>query len=89
MPDLSSPMNDIVTKKAVAIAKQVIDEQINPNIGCEKLAELCQQGNWPEELQIFDCLAHEQTGHENLGFTEENTAPEIVEACHELVARHS
>lgn len=71
--------------EAKDIARQVLDGELNPNDGCEKLSALCLRTGWPSELTGFYALAHEQTGHEEFGFNKANTAPLIIEECHRLL----
>jgi hypothetical protein len=69
------------------VARQILDGTMNPNLGCGLIAEICQRNNWPRELQVFHLMAHEQEGHEHLGFDAENTAPLILAECRELLKR--
>lgn len=82
-------MNMDITKKAVGVAKEILEEKVSPNDGCALLSELSQNNNSPENLQIFELLAHEQYGHEHIGITAENTKPQIIEECKLLVIKNS
>ena len=75
-----------VMDRAKVVARQVVEGSMNPNDGCSALAELCERNGWPEELVTFSALAHEQAGHEQLGFNRENTAPLIIDACRALLS---
>lgn len=72
-------------KKAEDIANEILEEKISPFDGCVLLSELSQKNNSPENLQIFELLAHEQYGHEHVSISPENTKIEIVEECKRLV----
>lgn len=75
--------------RAVVIARQILNGDIQPNLGCSMISRVCEENNWPKELQIFALLAHEQDGHEHIGITKERTIPAIIEACRELSGSHS
>jgi hypothetical protein len=78
------PTEDFMDR-AKMIARQVIDGSMSANDGCVALANINEQNGWPSSLSIFSALAHEQTGHEHLGFNPENTASLIVEECRRLL----
>lgn len=75
--------------RAVVIARQILNGDIQPNLGCSMISRVCEESNWPKELQLFALLAHEQEGHEHIGITKENTISSIIEACRELSGSHS
>jgi len=81
-------MNKII-QTAVVIAKSVLKKETDPNAGCDQLSEFSQRNHSPKELQIFECLACEQCGHEHIGITAENTIPLIIEECEHLICRYS
>jgi hypothetical protein len=68
------------------IAREIIDGKVGPNDGCDQIAEINSALGWPDELMEFGALAHEQTGHESLGITQENIRPDIMNAAKKLVA---
>ncbi|MEW5757523.1 MAG: hypothetical protein AB1810_14605 [Pseudomonadota bacterium] len=70
---------------AAVIARQILDGDIQPNLGCSMISRVCEESNWPKELEIFALLAHEQEGHEHIGITKESSIPSIIEACRELL----
>jgi len=72
---------------AIAVARQVIAGTLSPRTGCARIADLCHALGDPDELLLFDLLAHEQTGHEHIGIAAESLEPEIIQACEELVRR--
>jgi hypothetical protein len=67
------------------IARRVIAGRVNPNDACTLLAEVSESLRGPKELSAFEILAHEQYGHEHLGFTAESCAEEILIECRRLV----
>ena len=75
--------NEII--KAIKIANEILSNKIDTNIGCGLISELSTQNNSPDELQIFELLAHEQYEHEHIGITAENKKPQIIEECKILV----
>jgi hypothetical protein len=75
------------TAEAVEIARAILDGTTNPNRGCTLIASLCVRDGLCDELMDFYCLDHDQYGHEEWGFTAENTVPDILEACRRLVAK--
>ena len=72
--------------EAVAIAKQIVSGEINPNEGCDLIGKINDELGWPEELLGFGQLAHEQHGHEHLGITAENSIPDIIKESKKLIA---
>ncbi len=70
---------------AKIIAQQILDGEIQPNLGCAKIGEINHHLNWPEELTYFGMISHEQTGHENIGITRKSVIPEIISAAKELM----
>ena len=68
-----------------SIAREILNGVVAPADGCGAIAALCIGNDWPEELQPFTALSHEQDGHEHLSFDRENTAPLIIEACRTLL----
>ena len=77
-----------VKKVAVDIAKSILNKDTNPNYGCYLLSEISQGNDSPEELKIFELLAHEQYRHEHVGATSEDMTPKIIEECERLVNNH-
>ena len=78
-----------IKNTAINIAQSIIDGKIDPNLGCDKLAQLCEENNHPSELAIFSLLSHDQRGHEDLGFNLENTAVEILEESKKFVSQNT
>jgi hypothetical protein len=72
---------------AVRVAVQILAGEMDPNLGCGLIRGISQGTNFPDELDAFLLLGHEQHDHEHLGITAESCIPEILEACRELVAR--
>jgi len=70
--------------EARLIAREIIEGKLEPNEGCDQIAEINAALGWPDELIEFGALAHEQTGHESLGITQENIRPEIINAANKL-----
>ena len=62
---------------AKIIAQQILDDEIQPNLGCAKIGEINHHLDWPEELSDFGMISYEQTGHENIGITSESVIPEV------------
>jgi hypothetical protein len=73
----------------VEIARRIIAGRVNPNDACALLAEVSQSLSSPDEIWVFEVLAHEQYGHEHLGMTAESSAADIVNECHRLVSFRS
>ena len=67
------------------IAENIISERINANAGCNKIAKINRELDWPKELSGFGMLAHEQTDHEYLGITAESLRESIIEEARNLV----
>ena len=66
------------------IAKAIIAGTVDANHGCGRIAEINHELGWPDELSAFGALAHEQSGHENLGITAETVRPAIIEEARRL-----
>ena len=75
--------------QAVEIARRIVAGEVDPNAGCAEIGKINDALIWPEELGALGLLAHEQTGHENLGITAENCVPDILTEAKELVEQHS
>ena len=82
-------MKSKIISEATAIAKNILSNSVTPNIGCLQISELSKENDSPDELQIFELLAHEQYGHEHIGITAENTIPQIIQECEQLAKIHS
>ena len=76
-------------RKAIDIANEILENKTDPNIGCGLISEFSIENNSPEELQIFELLAHEQYDHEHIDITAEDTTPQIIEECKKLVNKNS
>ena len=72
--------------EAIDIAKKILSGDIDPNKGCSLIGDINHTLDWPKELSAFGLLAHDQYGHENLGFTAEGCIPEIIDECRILIA---
>jgi hypothetical protein len=68
------------------IARRIIAGRVDPNDACALLAEISASLRGPNELSVFEVLAHEQYGHEPLGFTAQSCAAQIIEEARRLVA---
>ena len=73
--------------EAMDIAKEILNNKTDPNLGCGLISEISQNNNSPDSLQIFELLAHEQYEHEHIGITSENTKSQIIEECEALIKR--
>lgn len=82
MPDYES-LDD-----ALRVAKEVIDGDVSPNLGCGLIAAIGEKLNYPSEFQLFQLIAHEQYGHESLGITSASCIPDILKECHAFLAAH-
>jgi hypothetical protein len=70
---------------ALSIATRVLSGEIDPNMGCNMIAAVAENLDSPTELLAFELLAHEQSGHEDLGITAQSCVPDILVACRELL----
>jgi hypothetical protein len=70
---------------ALRVAQQVMQGEIDPNLGCSLIAEINEKVGFAPELNVFLSLAHDQYDHEKVGFTTESCVPEILDACRHLV----
>jgi|GEM_PF-1829041 len=71
---------------AKLIAKSIIEGRTDPNVGCTMIGEINHELDWPKELGVLGLLAHEQTGHENLGITAQNIRLAILEEAERLAS---
>lgn len=79
-------MNSFETlEDALRVAQQVVVGELDPNLGCSLIAEISEKIGYLAELNPFVLLAHDQYGHEKLGFTAEALVPQIQEACRDLL----
>lgn len=78
------PVHEVLLE-AKALARRVLSGDLSPGEGCAWIAELCELNDWPEPLVPFSALAHEQDGHDALGFNRENTVPLVLTECRRLL----
>jgi len=71
---------------ALRVARQALAGEIDPNLGCGLIAGIGEKLRFPDALDTFLLLGHEQYGHEGLGITAESCVPDILEACRALLA---
>ncbi|MGX5730603.1 hypothetical protein ACWKWK_08715 [Pseudoxanthomonas beigongshangi] len=64
---------------ALRVARQVLAGEIDPNLGCGLIAGVGEKLRFPDALDTFFLLDHEQYGHEDLGITAESCVPDILE----------
>jgi len=82
-------MKEDIKNNAINIAQNIIDGKIDPSLGCDKLAQLCEENNHPNELAVFSLLSHDQRGHEDIGFNLESIAIEIIEESKSFVSQNT
>jgi hypothetical protein len=71
---------------ACSVAAEIIAGSIDPNVGCATIASIAARLNYPDLLEAFAAIAHDQEGHEDFGITADSCIGEIVSACRRLVA---
>lgn len=90
-------MSDIRTydtfDDAKLLAKDILSKSLDANIGCALIASIAAKRRYPEPLELFSALAHDQSGHEQVGISTADCVNDIFEACHVLLgsstnARH-
>ena len=69
---------------AKKIAKNIVEKKKDINKGCSEIAEISKEPDSPENLSVFELLAHEQYDHESLGITSKNIQPSIIEEARKL-----
>ena len=67
------------------IAEKIINKEIDINLGCSVLSEISQKSGSPQNLAVFELLAHEQSNHENIGITNNNIQPSIIKEARILI----
>lgn len=77
-------MENLKRLLAKKLAEKIVAGTKDPNEGCLEIAGISKELNSPQELSIFELLAHEQFGHEHIGITAENIRPAIIEAARKL-----
>ncbi|WP_141400771.1 hypothetical protein [Pseudoxanthomonas wuyuanensis] len=71
---------------ACRVARQVLAGEVDPNLGCGLIAAIGEKLGFPDSLDTFLLLGHEQYDHEGLGITAKSCVPDILEACRVLLA---
>lgn len=82
--DLNLPISsrsDRLLLRVQILARKIARNEIDTNDGCSTLAEISRELDSPENLSVFELLAHEQYDHENIGITSENIKSDIIEAA--------
>jgi hypothetical protein len=69
----------------VKIARDIINNNLDANEGCEMLSSVSIELEHPEELIAFNLLAHEQSDHENIGIFPKDLIPEIKSEAELLI----
>ena len=67
------------------VAAEIVNRSMEPSLGCSLIASISSKLASPSELQPFELLAHEQSGHEHIGIHPTELVPLIFQACHELL----
>jgi len=67
------------------VAAQVLGGSQDPYLGCGLIAAISNKLGSPKQLQMFELLNHEQSGHEHLGLHRQDLRSEIIAACNSLL----
>ena len=68
------------------IARRTLAGRVSPNEICTLLSEISVSLDSPDDLSIFELIAHEQYGHEGLGITAASCIPDIMSECERLAS---
>lgn len=64
---------------------RISSQSLDANIGCALIAVVAAKLRYPESLEVFSSLAHDQSGHEQAGISPLDCVDDIFEACHVLL----
>lgn len=70
---------------AKLLAQDILSKSLDANVGCALIAAIAAKLRYPESLALFSALAHDQSGHEQVGISSFDCADDIFEACRVLL----
>ena len=79
-------MNYETIDDAKLLAEGILSKTLDPNVGCALIGAIADKLGYPDSLEAFAAIAHDQVGHEHGGITAEDCIDDIFSACHQLIA---
>ncbi len=70
---------------AKLLAQDILSKSLDANIGCALIASIAAKLHHPESLELFSALAHDQSGHEQVGISTADCVDDVFEACRVLL----
>jgi hypothetical protein len=70
---------------AKLLAQDILAKSLDANVGCTLIASIAAKLRYPESLEAFAALAHDQAGHEHVGISKADCVDDILDACYEFV----
>lgn len=82
-------MSNIKSYETIADAKllagDILAKSLDATVGCTLIASIAAKLHYPESLEVFSALAHDQSGHEQFGISAADCVDDVFEACHALL----
>jgi len=66
---------------AKLLAQDILAKSLDANVGCALIASIAAKLRYPELLEAFAALAHDQAGHEHVGISKADCVDDILDAC--------
>jgi hypothetical protein len=77
---------DQAMTKVRDIATLIVSGEIDPHVGCDQIASLCQPLDFPSQLDEFFHLSHLQNDHSQLGVVKEDLTADIIEEAKKFLS---
>lgn len=66
---------------AKLLAEDILGKSLDANVGCSLIAAIAAKLRFPESLEAFAALAHDQSGHQHVGISKADCVDDILDAC--------
>jgi len=76
---------DVLLFYSKLIARDILENKIDPNDGCDIIRNISIHLDYPDELAGFHLLAHSQYDHEKIGIYAKDLIPDIKDEAKELI----
>ncbi len=75
-------------QKIKVIASKIIRDEIDPHLGCDQIASVCEALDFPSQLDEFFHLSHLQKDHDHLGFQKEDIKADIIDEAKKFLSSY-
>ena len=70
---------------AKLLARDILSKSLAPTVGCALIASIAAKLHYPESLELFSALAHDQSGHQQFGISAADCVVDVFDACRVLL----